>query len=231
MSIRSCRARTAGSGPTVVAAMSAHLHPDALGLRELIERGLAGVAAVTGLLDAAVGNGRVHHLVRVDPRGADAQRPAGPVGQPKVAGPDAGGQPVLDVVGDAVGLLLRGELEDAHHRAEDLLLGDPHLVAHAREDGRLVEEAALAVARSAQRQLGALVLADAHVTLDALELLGRYDRAHVGIGIEPAGDADPARLLDDPAHDLVVDALVDKHARAARADLPRGAPHSGHRGG
>src|SRR4051795_1539496 len=145
MSMRSWRMRSVASALTVGIAMSAHLHPDALGLRELIERGLAEVAAVTGLLDAAVGHGRVDHLVRVDPYGADAQRPAGPVGQPEIAGPDAGGQPVLDVVGDAVGLLLRGELQHSHHRAEDLLLSDPHLVAHAREDGRLVEEAAIAV--------------------------------------------------------------------------------------
>ena len=95
-----------------------------------------------------------------------------------------------------------------------------HVVAHAGEDGRLVEVAAIAVARSAERQLGALVLADAHVALDALELLGRHDRAHVGVRIEAAADADPARLLDDPAHDLVVDALVHEHPRAARADLP-----------
>src|SRR5215208_3174905 len=198
MSIRSCRARTVGSALTVVAAMSAHFHPDALGVRELVERGLAEVAAVAGLLDAAVRHGRIDHLVRVDPDRADAQRAGGAMRAREVARPYAGGEAVLDVVGDAVRLLLRGELQHPHHGPEDLLLGDPHLVAHAGEDGRLVEEPAIAVARPAERELGALVLADPHVALDALELLGRHHGSHVGAGIEAAADADAARLLDDP---------------------------------
>jgi hypothetical protein len=82
-----------------------------------------------------------------------------------------------------------------------------------------VEVAAVAVARSPERQLGALVLADAHVALDALELLGRHDRTHLGVRIEAAAEAEPARLLDDPVDDLVVDALVHEHAGAAGADL------------
>src|ERR671924_363624 len=111
--MRSCRTRRVDSAPRVGAAISDHLHPDALGLRELVERRLAEVAAVAGLLDAAVGDRRVDHLVRVDPHGADAG-----------------------------------------------------------EDGRLVEVAAVAVAGAAERQLGALVLADPNVALDPLELPG-----------------------------------------------------------
>src|SRR5215216_2552395 len=106
MSTRSCRARIAASALMVATVMSAHLHPDALGLRELVQRGLAEVAAVAGLLDAAVRHRRVDHLVRVDPDGADAQRAGGTVGARDVVRPDAGGEPVLDVVGDAIRLLL-----------------------------------------------------------------------------------------------------------------------------
>src|SRR5919108_551993 len=120
MSARSWRTRTAGSALKVVAAISAHLHPDALGLREVVQRGLAEVAAVPGLLDAAVWDGRVDHLVRVDPDGADAQRAARAVGAGEVARPDAGGEPVLHVVGDPVGLLFGGEAQDRHHGSEDL---------------------------------------------------------------------------------------------------------------
>src|SRR4051795_1357527 len=108
MSARSCSARMAGSALSIVAVMSAHLHPDALGLRELVERSLAEVAPVAGLLDAAVGHRRVDHLVRVDPHGAGAQRARGAVSAREVARPHAGGEPVLDIVGDAVGLLLGG---------------------------------------------------------------------------------------------------------------------------
>src|SRR6478736_8069023 len=108
--MRSCRARIAASALTVVVAMSAHLHPNALGLRELVQRGLAEVAAMAGLLDATVGDRRVDHLVRVDPDRSDAQRTGRAVCAGEVVRPDAGGEAVLDVVGDAVRLLLGGEL-------------------------------------------------------------------------------------------------------------------------
>src|SRR3954463_9105420 len=98
MSARSCSARMAGSALSIVAAMSAHLHPDALRLRELVERSLAEVAPVPGLLDTAVGHRRIDHLVRVDPHRARAQRPRGAVGAREVARPHAGGEAVLDVV-------------------------------------------------------------------------------------------------------------------------------------
>src|SRR5829696_4564252 len=100
MSMRSCRARIAASALTVVVAMSAHLHPDALGLREFVQRGLTEVAAMPGLLDTAVGDRRIDHLVRVHPDGADAQRAARAVRAREVARPDAGSEPVLHVVGD-----------------------------------------------------------------------------------------------------------------------------------
>ena len=170
------------------------------------------------------GDRRVHHLVRVDPDGPGAQRARRAVGARQIAGPHAGGQPVLDVVGDPVGLVLGGELEHPHHRTEDLLLSDRHLVAHPREDGRLVEVAAVAVAGASEDELGALVAPDRDIALDALELLGRHDRAHLRVGIEPAGDAHPARALDDRLHDLVIDRLVHEDARAAGADLARTRP-------
>ena len=113
------------------------------------------------MLTAAVRHRRVDHLVRVDPHRAGAQRRRGAVGAREVVRPHAGGEAVLGVVGDRVGLLLGGEREDRHHRPEDLLLGDAHVVAHAGEDGRLVEVARVAVALAAEHQLGALVAADA----------------------------------------------------------------------
>src|SRR6478672_10188640 len=100
--MRSCRARIAASALTVVAAMSAHLHPDALGLRELVQRGLAEVAAVAGLLHTAVGDRRIDHLIGVDPDGAGAQRARRAMSAREIIRPDAGGESVLDVVGDPI---------------------------------------------------------------------------------------------------------------------------------
>ena len=62
-----------------------------------------------------------------------------------------------------------------HDRAEDLLLRDAHVVAHAGEDRRLHEvallEARRGVALAAGERLRALLLADLEVAGDALELL------------------------------------------------------------
>ena len=77
------------------------LHPHALDLRELLDRRAAERLAVAGELEAAVGHRRVDHLVRVDPHRPGAQRAARAVGPREVAGPDAGGQAVVGVVGDA----------------------------------------------------------------------------------------------------------------------------------
>src|ERR1044072_5543404 len=103
MSLRSCRARIARSASNAVAAISTHLHPDALGLREFVQRRLAPVAAGAGMVDAAVRARRVVLLVRVDPGGSATERARRAVGGRQVVGPDAGGQPVLDVIGDPVG--------------------------------------------------------------------------------------------------------------------------------
>src|ERR1700674_4864103 len=59
---------------------SVDLRPDALELGEVVERCLAEIAAVAGLLDAAVGHRRVDHLVGVDPDGPDSERAAGAIG-------------------------------------------------------------------------------------------------------------------------------------------------------
>src|SRR3954471_2931485 len=87
MSMRSWMARSAGSALREVVMVgscvrywregeSADLGPDALEHGEVVKRGLAEVAAVAGLLDAAVRDGRVDHLVGVDPHRPDAQRSA-----------------------------------------------------------------------------------------------------------------------------------------------------------
>src|SRR3954451_8637024 len=98
---RSCRAWMAEPVGCVAAAIS-DLHPDALELREVVERRLAEVAAVAGLLDAAVGDRRIDHLVRVDPDRPGAQLARLPVRTGGLFRPHSRGQPKLDVVGEPV---------------------------------------------------------------------------------------------------------------------------------
>src|SRR5213075_1434935 len=70
---------------------TSQVHPDRLGLRVLLQRVAALVAAEAGLLEAAEGEGRIVEVVRVHPyrAGLDGARHA--VRLRDVAGPDRGG--------------------------------------------------------------------------------------------------------------------------------------------
>ncbi len=61
----------------------------------------------------------------------------------EVLGEQTGRQAVVGIVGAPHHLGLRVERQHGHHRAEDLLLDDLHLVGAAVEDGRLHEEPVL----------------------------------------------------------------------------------------
>ena len=58
--------------------------------------------------------------------------------------PDRGAKPELGIVGKLDGLLLGVDGDDRHHRAEDLLAHEAHLVRHVAEDRRGVERSRLA---------------------------------------------------------------------------------------
>src|SRR4051812_48457132 len=98
-----------------------------LELRVLLDRVDRHVVAVAGLLEAAVRHLGDERDVVVHPHGAELQ-PAGYAHRAAhVAGPDARGQAVVDVVRPRHRLVLRREALHRHHRAEHLTLD--HLVA------------------------------------------------------------------------------------------------------
>jgi len=80
-------------------------------------------------------------------------------GSVKVLGVHSSGKTVGGRVTDTDGLLLVLELGDGAHGAEDLLLHDFHVLGHAGEDGGLDEVALVALAGTADLDLGAGVFA------------------------------------------------------------------------
>lgn len=76
-----------------------------------------------------------------------------------------GSKTVGGAVADADGILLCLELGNAAHGAEDLLLHNLHVLSHVREDGRLDEEALVALAFTAGDHLGAGLLAGINVAV------------------------------------------------------------------
>src|SRR6266849_7199006 len=149
-----------------------------LGLEEFLQTELAQLAAAAGLLEAAEGSQRIEAAaVHVHLAGAEAAGDA--LGASGVAGPDAAGQAVHRVVGDADRVVVVLVRQDRQHRTEDLLPRDGHRRLHAREDGRL-DVVALRQAfwrvGAAQGEQGAFLDARADVLADALPLLGRCER-------------------------------------------------------
>src|SRR5207249_4287797 len=100
-----------------------------------------------------------------------------------VAREDGRREPELAVVQDSNGLVEVLDANQRRRRAEDLLLGDPHLRLDIAEDGRAVEvplpEAVAGRDLSAGQELRALLPADLRVRVDLLERLPVDDRTDV----------------------------------------------------
>src|SRR5918994_6542204 len=121
--------------------------------------------------------------VVVDPNRPESQCSCRLQGPTHVSGPHRGGEPVVDVVGPAEGLLIVLEALDGHDGSEDLLLDDLAPLFRAGDDRRFDEETAAAVCPvSAGKQLYiAARLRPLQVAQYAFLLSGRYDWAHLDL--------------------------------------------------
>src|SRR4051794_21823176 len=159
---------------------------DGLQLEVAVEALAPHLPADAARLDAAERCGRIHAVRLVHPErpGAD---PAGEV-QPAVGarGPDRAGEGVVGVVGDAHGVSLVVVRDDGQHRAEDLLLRDPHPVVDVGEQRWCDVPTAVEAVRHllpADHEPGALVLAGRDVAADPLLLALSDQRADLGRGV------------------------------------------------
>lgn len=127
-------------------------------------------------------------VVAVGPYATGLDAAAHAVGAVDVAGPYAGAEAELGVVGDRQGFGFVLEGGDADHRAEDLFTEHAHLVV-ALEQGRLDVIAGGQAAfeflhLAAGQQLGAFLLGDVRVREDLLELLLGGLGADHGVGVQ-----------------------------------------------
>src|SRR2546423_3945221 len=205
--------------------LAGEVNPDALALRVHLKGVLAHLASIAGLLVAAEGRGRVHHVVGVYPDDARLYLAREAVRARDVARPDASGESVGDFVGltDEVALVLEGD--DGDDGAEYLLLRDAHGVLHLAEDCRLEEEAAAQVAfergRTAAAQNGRAFRArDVNVRLDSVQLLFGNLRPHLRPGVRRVADLYLLGLLAEATEEFVLHLFVEEEARACAADLP-----------
>ena len=107
----------------------------------------------------------VESVIGVDPDSAGTESVGDVDGSVEVRGVDGGGEAVCGAVADLDGVLFRLELGDRADRAEDLLLHDLHVLADIGEDGRLDEVALVAMALTANLNLGTGLLTLVDVTI------------------------------------------------------------------
>src|SRR5665213_3585276 len=154
--------------PSSAAKLSRLVADDRLDLKELVEAPFAVFAAIARQLVAAERRRGVHRGI-VQMHAAGAHPRCHLTGMAEIGRLHIGREAVHRLVRhpDRVGLVAIGQ--DRQHRAEDFLLRDTHVVAHAGEDGRAHEIAAIEMLRpawAARHQLRALVDAGLDQALD-----------------------------------------------------------------
>src|SRR6185437_190707 len=176
--------------PRLFCRRSTQVQDDGLLLGEVLKHGFERCfLAEPRLLDAAIGHIGLHYQILVHLNEARFQALRRIERSLEVARPDRRGEAVIGVVGLTNGVLIIAELDDASHRAEDLLAANLVVVGDAGEDHRLHEIAGseLLVARhgrAAQRRGARCLLADPDVVLDLVELLLGDDAADIGRLVE-----------------------------------------------
>src|ERR1035437_1737418 len=133
-------------------------------------------------LVSAEGAGKVGRiLVDADGPGPDSASHLEPVGL--VARPYRTGQSILRFVGDAHRLFLAVVRDDHHHRAENLLAGDPHGILDGGKDGRAHIAApaqAVGFAGTAGHHPGTLVDPERDVARNPVLVASRDHRPDLG---------------------------------------------------
>ena len=115
-------------------------------------------------------------------------------------------------------LLQVGELEDALHRAKDLLLGDAHVVGHSRENRRLDEEASISLTAATGLQGGPLPLAGLDEAKDLVPLDAVNLRALIHSSLPRVPDNPGLRQGGGSFDELVVDSRLHQSS-ASRATV------------
>mmetsp|Transcript_97340 Transcript_97340/g.225654 ORF Transcript_97340/g.225654 Transcript_97340/m.225654 type:complete len:241 (+) Transcript_97340:70-792(+) len=169
---------------------------------------LAQLAAPARLLETTEGRCHVKVVEAVDPNGSSAEGMRRLERPSDVAGADARSETVVRCVGALDRIVDIPELEDAHDRPKDLLLGDNHVVVHITEDRWLHVEARVVGAVATGQHSGALRLALLDVVHDLVELDLVHDGPLQGLGRRGVAGGPALGRLCRRAAELVVDVLV-----------------------
>src|SRR5256712_6523139 len=195
---------------------------DVLDFRVELERVHAELATDAAALVAAEWCLLVDAPAAVDAQHPGLDAPRDPQRATDVAGPDRARESVGGVVDQPQDLVLAIERDDGQHRAEDLLLGDPHSVVGAIEYGRLEVAAArqrAAGRRAARQHPRSLALSHLDVRLHPLALFHRDQRTNLGRRIEWISKRELPAAGSHPLVELLGDGAMDEGAASGAAVL------------
>jgi hypothetical protein len=133
-----------------------------------------------------------------------------------IVGPDRRCQTVDRIVGHPGDFLVILERDNRQNRAEDLFLGNGHVVGDVVEDGWLDE---VAVGKSLFGDSAATVgeicsafLGHLDIAQDAVALIRRNHWSHLGVPVQRVANPDLGRARDEIAHELVLDGFVQEES-------------------
>mmetsp|Transcript_8764 Transcript_8764/g.21650 ORF Transcript_8764/g.21650 Transcript_8764/m.21650 type:complete len:305 (-) Transcript_8764:347-1261(-) len=197
-----------------------HADHNRLNLGVVIQRLPSAFTSDAALLKATPRAAGVVAVVRVDPHDAGAQVLRHAMRTRDVPAPYRATQPEPRVIRELEGLGFVGERDDSHARAEDLLLEARHVRLDVADHCGLDEVALLdRRALPAAQQLGALRLGGADELEHEVELPLGDERAHLSVQVHRVAEPNAARLCHQPAHKVIVQALVDEDALRRDARL------------
>jgi len=182
---------------------------DRLHLGVLSQAILTQLSANAALLEPTEWGSSVEGVVGVDPDSASPDVMSEGEGVLDALGDHTGRKTISGGIGASnhVGHVL--ELDDGHHRTEDLLLGDLHVVGNVGEHGWFNEEPLIAYAATATEKLGSLILAAFDIAQDLVELLFVHLRSLLSFGIERITNNSFACLLYAGIYELIIYLLMD----------------------
>jgi hypothetical protein len=113
--------------------------------------------------------------------------------------------------------------------AEDLFLGNPHVIAHIGIDCRRnkvsLGERAFGQLLATNNRSCALLAGNVEVAGDAFELLLRDQRTDLGVGVDAVADLETLAEIGDAADKLLINLALDKKPGPGAADLFRIGEH------
>src|ERR1035437_6541470 len=174
------------------------------------------------LLVTSPGRRRTYAVVIVDPDDARFELFRHRVRAANVVGPDGHSQTEPGAVGEVDCLLFGVIAQDAHDRAEDLLLRDRHAVGDVGEHGGADVPPRGGYLGSSVGQRGSLANARLDELRHPVELALRDQRSDVCAIVERRAHAQLAYLLDEGRREAIVHAVGDQDAGALHAGLAAG---------